>query len=164
MVSFAYASVITKRHVKSIKDDMKWVEFLKPTEKVVSSYGEIGMGGMMDWNEIVDKIVQKLGGYPEEEDDEDDDDEEEDDDEDDKKKKKSKKDESAIDDDDDDEDDDNDNDNDEDDDDDNDDDDDDDDDNDDEDDNGRSPSVLGIRKITVAEEDEINEATRRGIA
>ncbi|KAG0685818.1 Protein phosphatase 1 negative regulatory subunit, partial [Pichia californica] len=73
MVSFAYTSVITKRHVKVIKENMKWIEILKPTEKVMSSYGEIGMGGMMDWNEVVVMIVEKLGGYPEEEEDDDDD-------------------------------------------------------------------------------------------
>ncbi|ODV87475.1 hypothetical protein CANARDRAFT_182686, partial [[Candida] arabinofermentans NRRL YB-2248] len=90
MVSFAYTSVVTKRHAKSIKEEMKWIEILKPTEKVVGSYGEIGMGGMMDWNEVVDRIVQKLGGYPEEEDEDDrdpnadgdDDEDDEDDDED----------------------------------------------------------------------------------
>ena len=74
MVSFAYTSVITKRHVKVIKEHMPWIEILKPTEKVMSSYGEIGMGGMMDWNEIVVMIVEKLGGYPDDDEDEDDED------------------------------------------------------------------------------------------
>lgn len=74
MVSFAYNSSVTKKHFKTIAEEMKWIQVLKPTEKVVSSYGEIGMGGMMDWNEIVDRIVRKLGGYPEEDDDDDDDD------------------------------------------------------------------------------------------
>lgn len=69
MTSYAYNSPVTKRHLKVIKEEMPWIEVLRPVEKVVGSYGEIGMGGMMDWNEIVDKIVLKLGGYPEEEDD-----------------------------------------------------------------------------------------------
>lgn len=78
MVPYAYNNPSTKRHLQVIKQDMPWIEVLKPVEKVVGSYGDIGMGGMMDWNEIVNRIVLKLGGYPEDEDeDEDDDDEEE---------------------------------------------------------------------------------------
>lgn len=72
MVSYAYNHPATRAHLKVIKDEMKWIEVLKPVEKVVGSYGDIGMGGMMDWNEIVNKVVLKLGGYPEDEDDEDD--------------------------------------------------------------------------------------------
>lgn len=103
MASNAYNAVTTKRQLRLISEEMPWIEILKPVEKVMGSYGDIGMGGMMDWNEIVNKIVLKLGGYPEEEDedddksnenaidddeddddkDEDDDDEDEDDDEDD---------------------------------------------------------------------------------
>lgn len=96
MVSYSYNAITTKRQLKLIADEMPWIEVLKPVEKVVGSYGDIGMGGMMDWNEVVNKIVLKLGGYPEEEeeeaadangsviiDDEDDDDEDDDDDDDD---------------------------------------------------------------------------------
>ncbi|KAG5360779.1 Protein SIS2 [Yarrowia sp. B02] len=80
MTSYAYNSPVTKRHLKVIKEEMPWIEVLRPVEKVVGSYGEIGMGGMMDWNEIVDKIVLKLGGYPEEDDDDNGDDDNGDDD------------------------------------------------------------------------------------
>lgn len=73
MVSYAYNHPATRAHLQVIKDEMKWIEVLKPVEKVVGSYGDIGMGGMMDWNEIVNKTVLKLGGYPEDEDDDDDD-------------------------------------------------------------------------------------------
>ncbi|ODV79259.1 flavo protein-domain-containing protein, partial [Suhomyces tanzawaensis NRRL Y-17324] len=95
MVSYSYNAITTKRQLRLIADEMPWIEILKPVEKVVGSYGDIGMGGMMDYNEIVNRIVLKLGGYPEEEDDEDDnedekvvdenddDDDEDDDDEDD---------------------------------------------------------------------------------
>lgn len=90
MVSHAYNHPATRWHLKTIKDEMKWIEVLRPTEKVVGSLGDIGLGGMMPWNEIVDKIVHKLGGYPEEDDDDDedrggkvDDNDEDDDDEDD---------------------------------------------------------------------------------
>lgn len=73
MVPYAYNNPATKRHLQVIKEEMGWIEVLKPVEKVVGSYGDIGMGGMMDWNEIVNRIVLKLGGYPEDDDDDDDD-------------------------------------------------------------------------------------------
>ena len=70
MVSYSYNAITTKRQLKLIAEEMPWIEILKPVEKVVGSYGDIGMGGMMDWNEVVNKIVMKLGGYPEEEEEE----------------------------------------------------------------------------------------------
>lgn len=77
MVSYAYNSPITKRHLKIIKEEMPWIEILKPTEKIVGSFGDIGMGGMMDWNEIVKRICLKANdmGFNDEEDEEDDDEE-----------------------------------------------------------------------------------------
>lgn len=80
MVSYAYKHPATKAHLDVIKDEMKWIEVLKPVEKMVGSFGDIGMGGMMDWLEIVDRVVKKLGGYPEtdEENDEDEDEDEDD--------------------------------------------------------------------------------------
>lgn len=69
MVSHSYNAITTKRQLRLIAEEMPWIEILKPVEKIVGSYGDIGMGGMMDWNEIVNKIVMKLGGYPEDEDD-----------------------------------------------------------------------------------------------
>ena len=79
MGSYSYNAITTKRQLRLIAEEMPWIEVLKPLEKVFGSYGDIGMGGMMDWNEVVNRIVMKLGGYPEEEDDADDDEEEEDD-------------------------------------------------------------------------------------
>lgn len=76
MLSYAYNHPATKRHLKVIQEDMKWIEVLKPVEKVVGSYGDIGMGGMMDWVQIVDKVVMKLGGYPDDDDEDEDEDEE----------------------------------------------------------------------------------------
>ncbi|CAN6672948.1 hypothetical protein TRVA0_047S00760 [Trichomonascus vanleenenianus] len=73
MLSYAYNHPATKRHLMVIKEDMKWIEILKPTEKVVGTFGDIGLGGMMDFNEIVDRIVMRLGGYPEPEEEEDED-------------------------------------------------------------------------------------------
>ncbi|KAK6204724.1 flavoprotein [Scheffersomyces amazonensis] len=77
MISYSYNAVTTKRQLRLIAEEMPWIEVLKPVEKVVGSYGDIGMGGMMDWNEIVNKIVTKTGGYPEEEEDEEDEDNDE---------------------------------------------------------------------------------------
>lgn len=66
MVSHLYNSAITKRQLREVKEGMPWVEVMKPSEKVVGSYGDIGMGGMVDWNAVVDRVVMRLGGYPEE--------------------------------------------------------------------------------------------------
>ncbi|KAG7880100.1 hypothetical protein KL937_002327 [Ogataea polymorpha] len=146
MVSFAYTSPVTKRHAKTIKEDMKWIEILKPTEKVVSSYGEIGMGGMMDWNEIVDKIVQKLGGYPEDEDEDEDEGEDnvkggEDEEDEGEEEDEEKEDEDEDEDDEDDEDGDN---------------------VEESEEHNEPPLISGIRKLTVAEEDELSEAIEKG--
>lgn len=78
MVTYAYNSAPTKRHLKTIKEEMPWIEVLKPVEKIIGINGDIGMGGMMDYNEIVDKVVHKLGGYPDEDDDDDDNNEDDD--------------------------------------------------------------------------------------
>lgn len=102
MVSYAYNHPATRAHLKVIRDEMKWIEILKPVEKVVGSYGDIGMGGMMDWNEIVNKTVLKLGGYPEDEEDGDDDnndndqDGDEEDEEDDEQDENDENDENAV--------------------------------------------------------------------
>ncbi|EGW31701.1 uncharacterized protein SPAPADRAFT_62306 [Spathaspora passalidarum NRRL Y-27907] len=75
MVSYSYNAVTTKRQLKLIAEEMPWIEILKPSEKVVGSYGDIGMGGMMDWNEVVNRVVQRLGGYPKDDEEEDEEDE-----------------------------------------------------------------------------------------
>lgn len=56
MVNYSYASPVTKRNFQIIKDHMKWINVLKPTEKVFGSYGEIGMGGMCAENQVVDRM------------------------------------------------------------------------------------------------------------
>ncbi|KAI3405291.2 SIS2 [Candida oxycetoniae] len=104
MGSYSYNAITTKRQLRLIAEEMPWIEVLKPSEKVFGSYGDIGMGGMMDWNEVVNKIVLKLGGYPDVE--EDDEEEEGDIDDDNDIKQNSDKERSAVHDDDDDDDDD----------------------------------------------------------
>ena len=81
MGSGTFNSIMTKKHFRIIQEEMPWVTVFKPSEKVMGINGDIGLSGMMDANEIVGKIVVKLGGYPdvsagkEEEEDEDNDEE-----------------------------------------------------------------------------------------
>ncbi|OBA26660.1 flavo protein-domain-containing protein [Hanseniaspora valbyensis NRRL Y-1626] len=77
MVSQSYNSVITKRHLKFIKDEMPWITVFKPAEKIMGVHGDIGLGGMMDPHEIVNKIVKELGISDDEEDEEEEEEEEE---------------------------------------------------------------------------------------
>lgn len=77
MVSQSYNSVITKRHLKFIKEEMPWITVFKPAEKIMGIHGDIGLGGMMDPHEIVNKIVKELG-ISDEEEEEDEDEESED--------------------------------------------------------------------------------------
>lgn len=72
MVSQSYNSVITKRHLKFIKEEMPWITVFKPAEKIMGIHGDIGLGGMMDPHEIVNKIVKELGISDEEEEEEED--------------------------------------------------------------------------------------------
>lgn len=60
MVSSTFNTMMTKKQLNIIKDEMPWITVFKPSEKVMDINGEIGLGGMMDANEIVDKIVMKL--------------------------------------------------------------------------------------------------------
>lgn len=48
MVSYSYNAITTKKQLRMIAEEMPWIEVLKPLEKVFGSYGDIGMGGMMD--------------------------------------------------------------------------------------------------------------------
>ncbi|CAI8503877.1 unnamed protein product [Hanseniaspora opuntiae] len=80
MVSQSYNSVITKRHLKFIKDEMPWITVFKPAEKIMGVHGDIGLGGMMDPHEIVNKIVKELGISDDEDEDEDEEEEDESDD------------------------------------------------------------------------------------
>ncbi|GME85903.1 unnamed protein product [Ambrosiozyma monospora] len=101
MNTYMYAHPVTKKQLKILSEDFKYVEVLKPIEKVLIC-GDIGMGGMREWSEIVDIVVNRLKvvlkkkkelmrdeGIVDEEDDvlaeedEDEDDEDEDDDDDD---------------------------------------------------------------------------------
>lgn len=94
MNTFMYTHPITAKQLAVIQLDMFGIEVLKPVEKVLVC-GDIGMGGMREWLDIVDIVRRRvsqikrerfeLEGIPndsDDEEDEDDEDDEEDDDED----------------------------------------------------------------------------------
>lgn len=85
MNTFMYINPMTKTHLKMLQEDAPFITVLKPVEKVLIC-GDIGMGGMREWNDIVDILrrrITELCKTNEEtvEDGEDDEDEEEDEDE-----------------------------------------------------------------------------------
>ncbi|KAH3664065.1 hypothetical protein OGAPHI_004779 [Ogataea philodendri] len=100
MNTLMYTHPVTKKHLAVIKEDFKYMEVLRPIEKVLVC-GDIGMGGMREWSEIVDILFRKMSKLhaeklkkaneredeeedeEEEDEDDDDDDEEYDDDDDD---------------------------------------------------------------------------------
>ncbi|CAH2352379.1 putative protein Sis2p [[Candida] railenensis] len=76
-----YSHPITKRQLSLLQETYPNMIILKPVEKCVDIDGNIAMGGMRSWREVVNFVVQKLG-EPEEEDNDDDDDDDDDEDED----------------------------------------------------------------------------------
>ncbi|ODV80393.1 flavo protein, partial [Suhomyces tanzawaensis NRRL Y-17324] len=69
-----YSHPITKRQLALLQDTYPNVSILKPVEKCVDVDGNIAMGGMRSWREVVDFVLKKLGEPEDDEDDEDDDD------------------------------------------------------------------------------------------
>ncbi|KAK9458310.1 flavoprotein [Dipodascopsis uninucleata] len=65
MNTYMYTHPLTKIHLQVIKDHMDWITVLKPVEKVLAC-GDIGMGGMREWSDIVEIIVSKFppSNYP----------------------------------------------------------------------------------------------------
>ncbi|SCU88696.1 LAME_0E00826g1_1 [Lachancea meyersii CBS 8951] len=81
MNTFMYTHPVTKKHLMMLQEESPHITILKPVEKVLVC-GDIGMGGMRDWHDIVDILTKKVaeirGNVDEDSaDDEDDDDEEE---------------------------------------------------------------------------------------
>lgn len=60
MNTFMYTNPVTKRHLNILKESSPFVTILRPVEKVLVC-GDIGMGGMREWTEIVQIVVQRLG-------------------------------------------------------------------------------------------------------
>ncbi|KAL6940863.1 hypothetical protein ACO0QE_004781 [Hanseniaspora vineae] len=92
MNTFMYIHPITKKHLALLQEDLPFVEILRPVEKVLVC-GDIGMGGMREWNDIVKIVIDKLDSMKreheddsviDEEDEEEDEEEEEDEDDEDK--------------------------------------------------------------------------------
>ncbi|TID20444.1 hypothetical protein CANINC_003561 [Pichia inconspicua] len=59
MNTFMYKNPVTKMHLEILREDFKYIEVLRPVEKVLVC-GDIGMGGMREWSEVVDITVKKL--------------------------------------------------------------------------------------------------------
>lgn len=63
MNTHMYTNPMTKKHLAMLKDSFPYVHVLKPIEKVLVC-GDIGMGGMREWTDVVDHVVRHLGGPP----------------------------------------------------------------------------------------------------
>lgn len=61
MNTHMYTNPMTKRHFALIQDMFPYVTILKPIEKVLVC-GDIGMGGMREWTDVVENVIKKLGG------------------------------------------------------------------------------------------------------
>ncbi|CCH46705.1 hypothetical protein BN7_6302 [Wickerhamomyces ciferrii] len=59
MNTFMYTHPVTSKHLTSLQEDCPWIEILKPVEKVLVC-GDIGMGGMREWSDIVEILAKKL--------------------------------------------------------------------------------------------------------
>lgn len=77
MNTHMYTNPVTKRHLQFMKDHFPSVQILKPVEKVLVC-GDIGMGGMREWTDIVQILVRRLGVLPEHDVEEEENEEEED--------------------------------------------------------------------------------------
>ncbi|KAG5422075.1 hypothetical protein I9W82_001168 [Candida metapsilosis] len=77
-----YSHPMTKKQLSLLQETYPNMTILKPVEKCVDMDGNIAMGGMRSWREVVDFVSKKLGPPQEDEDEEggdkDDNDEEED--------------------------------------------------------------------------------------
>lgn len=59
MNTLMYTHPMTKKHLGILAEDFKFITVLKPVEKVLVC-GDIGMGGMREWTDIVDTIMRKI--------------------------------------------------------------------------------------------------------
>lgn len=59
MNTFMYINPITRRHLNMLKENFPFLEILKPVEKVLIC-GDIGMGGMREWVDIVEQLRIRL--------------------------------------------------------------------------------------------------------
>ena len=54
-----YTHPITAHHISFIKSHLPYIEFINPIEKVLAC-GDVGMGGMAEWGDVVGRVVRKL--------------------------------------------------------------------------------------------------------
>jgi len=54
-----YTHPITAHHISLIKTHLPYIEFINPIEKVLAC-GDVGMGGMAEWGDVVGRVVRKL--------------------------------------------------------------------------------------------------------
>jgi phosphopantothenoylcysteine decarboxylase len=54
-----YTHPITAHHLSLIKTHLPYIELVNPIEKVLAC-GDVGMGGMAEWGDVVGRVVRKL--------------------------------------------------------------------------------------------------------
>jgi len=54
-----YTHPITAHHLSLIKTHLPYIELVNPIEKILAC-GDVGMGGMAEWGDIVGRVVKKL--------------------------------------------------------------------------------------------------------
>jgi phosphopantothenoylcysteine decarboxylase len=69
-----YSHPITAHHLSLIKSLLSYIEIVNPIEKVLAC-GDVGMGGMAEWGDVVGRVVRKLNLRIRPESDDEDDDE-----------------------------------------------------------------------------------------
>jgi phosphopantothenoylcysteine decarboxylase len=54
-----YTHPITAHHLSLIKTHLPYIEIVNPIEKILAC-GDVGMGGMAEWGDVVGRVVRKL--------------------------------------------------------------------------------------------------------
>jgi len=54
-----YTHPITTHHITLIRTHLPYIEFINPIEKILAC-GDVGMGGMAEWGDVVGRVVRKL--------------------------------------------------------------------------------------------------------
>jgi phosphopantothenoylcysteine decarboxylase len=54
-----YTHPITAHHLGLIKAHLSYIEIIHPIEKILAC-GDVGMGGMAEWGDVVGRVVRKL--------------------------------------------------------------------------------------------------------
>ena len=54
-----YTHPITAHHLSLIKTHLPYIEVVNPIEKILAC-GDVGMGGMAEWGDVVGRVVRKL--------------------------------------------------------------------------------------------------------